>query len=165
MSYADALSDLKESFGAKKVLTIAEIAPHIGRSRGAQAKLVQRGRFPMKVKKVGNALCVSIYDLAHFIGDESEEAPAPSPVKASAPAKTSKTRRPTPTKATASNKPTRRPPSLGKLLRGYGKRLQELTVEIEAERILFAELEAIEMDRSAKRGRPNRAKATGRSTP
>jgi hypothetical protein len=156
MSYADALADLKASFGPKKLLTMADIAPHIGKSRGAQTKLQGRGRFPVPVKKVGNTICVSIYDLAHLIGDEGEAAPAPRPVKTSA-AKTPKAQRATTAKASA-NKPTRRPPSLGKLLRGYGKRLEELAIEIEAERMLFAELEAIDMARTVRPGRAEKRK-------
>jgi hypothetical protein len=154
MSYADALADLKACFGPKKLLTMVDIAPHIGKSRGAQTKLQGRGRFPMPVKKVGNTICVSIYDLAHLIGDEAEEPPTPRPVKTTgAAAKTPKAQKATTVKAPTGSKPTRRPPSLGKLLRGYGKRLEELAVEVEAERLLFTELEAIEMGRAAKRGR------------
>ncbi len=158
MSYSDALADLKACFGPQKLLTMADIAPHIGKSRGAQTKLKRRGRFPMPVKKVGNTLCVSIYDLAHLIGDEAEEPPAPHPVKISATAKTPKAQRAATAKAPTGSKPTRRPPSLGRLLRGYGKRLEELAVEIEAERMLFAELEAIDMSRAAKPGRSEKRK-------
>ena len=86
----------------------------------------------MPVKKLGNTICISIYDLAHLIGDEAENASAPSPVKTSAAAKTS-----------ASRNPMRRPSSLGKLLKGYAKRMEELAVKVEAERTLFSELEAI----------------------
>ena len=158
MSYADALADLKADFDPKKLLTMDDIAPHIGRSRGAQTKLKGCGRFPLPVKKVGNAICVSIYDLAHLIGDEAEEAPAQSPIKTNTTAKASKVRKTAATKAIVSNRPTRRPPSLGKMLRGYGKRLEELAIEIEAERLLFTELEAIEMDRAARPGRSEKRK-------
>lgn len=37
----------------------------------------------------------------------------------------------------------RRPSSLGKLLKGYAERMEELAVKVEAERTLFSELKAI----------------------
>ena len=84
----------------------------------------------MPVKKLGNI--IFIHDLAHLIGDEAEKASAPSPVKTSAATKTS-----------TSRKPMRRSSSVGKLLKGYAERMEELGVKVEAERTLFSELEAI----------------------
>ena len=156
MSYADALADLRRAFGAKKSLTMQDIAPHLGKSPEALAKLLQRGRFPLKVSRVGSSICVSIYDLARFLGGAAEEQQPPNatdPGKASIPPAAE---RPSGTKGKATpsmGKPARSPPSLGRLVRGYAKRLEELTVELEAERMLFAELEAMEIDRLASRGR------------
>ena len=76
MSYADALADLKADFGKKKLLTPAEIAPYIGRSASAIASLRSRKGFP-PAKKEGGKVVVSIYALAHYIGDDEPKHDAP----------------------------------------------------------------------------------------
>ena len=149
MSYADALADLKATFGNKKLLTPADIAPFVGKSPAAQAKLRERDKFPIKVKQgMGTRVVMSIYDVAHFIGDEVEQIAIKNPTS-SAPAKQAKT-----SKKAAANigttKPFRRPPSLGATLRGFRARIDALSLQLQFEQALFAELEAAQLDTSSK---------------
>lgn len=157
MSYADALADLKDTFGNKKLLTPADVAPFIDRSPAAQAKLRGRNKFPIKVKQgMGNRVMMSIYDVAHFIGDDAEQIEI-KPSTVSKPPKQQKA-----SKKTAATidktKPIRRPPSLGATLRSFRSRIEALSLQLEFERALFTELEAIEVDRAAGRGRRQKAK-------
>jgi hypothetical protein len=151
MSYADALADLKATYGNKKLLTPAEVAPFIGKSPSAQAKLRERDKFPIKPKPgMGSRVVMSIYDVAHYIGDEPEQIDVkPTDKRTERPRKTSaKT-----AKAIDTSKPYRRPPSLGKTLRAFRARLDALSLQLEFEGALFAELERIAMDKIAKPGR------------
>ncbi len=158
MSYADALTDLKATFGNKKLLTPAEVAPFIGKSASAQAKLRERDKFPIKPKPgMGKRVVMSIYDVAHYIGDEVEQIE----INPSTTSKTPKQKKVS--KKTAANidktKPIRRPPSLGATLRAFRSRIEVLSSQLQFEQALFAELEAIELDQAAKRSQ-NRRKAT-----
>lgn len=150
MSYADALADLKATFGDKKLLTPADVAPFIDRSPAAQAKLRGRNKFPIKVKQgMGNRVMMSIYDVAHFIGDDAEQIEI-KPSTVSKPPKQQKA-----SKKTAATidktKPIRRPPSLGATLRGFRARINALSSQLQFELALFAELEAIHSDKGIKR--------------
>lgn len=155
MSYADALADLKATFGNKKLLTPADVAPFVGKSPAAQAKLRERDKFPIKVKQgMGNRVVMSIYDVAHFIGDEVEQIEVKTPISSTPPkqAKTSK-------KAAAvidKTKPFRRPPSLGATLRALRSRIEAISLQLEFETALFAELESFELDRAAKQPKPRK---------
>lgn len=152
MSYADALADLKATFGPKKLLTPSDIAPFVGKSPAAQAKLRERDKFPIKVKQgLGNRVVMSIYDVAHFIGDDAEQIEI-KPSASSARPKQAKTTKKTAT-AIDKTKPIRRPPSLGATLRSFHIRIEALSLQLKFEQTLFAELEAIEMDRISKRGK------------
>lgn len=151
MTYAAALDDLKQAFGAKKLLTPAEIAPHIGKSAAAQAKLRDRGRFPIKVKRdLGNQVVMSIYDVARYIGEEIEdETGSVQPERvATAPKSSSSTTR---TSASSSkvntSKPYRRPPNLAKLLLGFQSHIAAAEAALEFDRQLFAALEVVHMNR------------------
>lgn len=150
MSYADALADLKATFGTKKLLTPSDIAPFVGKSPAAQAKLRERDKFPIKVKQgLGNRVVMSIYDVAHFIGDDAEQIEIKPSTSSARPkqAKTSKK-----TAATIDKtKPIRRPPSLGATLRGFRARINALSSQLQFELALFAELEAIHSDKGIKR--------------
>lgn len=157
MSYADALADLKATFGNKKLLTPAEVAPFIGKSASAQAKLRERDKFPIKPKPgMGNRVVMSIYDVAHFIGDDAEQIEI-KPFTVSKPPKQQKASKRT-AATSDKTKPIRRPPSLGATLRGFRSRIEALSLQLEFERALFTELEAIEVDRAAGRGRRQKAK-------
>lgn len=151
MSYADALADLKSTFGNKKLLTPAEVAPFIGKSASAQAKLRERDKFPIKPKPgMGKRVVMSIYDVAHFIGDDVEQIEVKTPTSSARPKqeKTSK-------KAAAAidkTKPIRRPPSLGATLRGFRSRIDALSLQLAFEQALFTELEAVLLDQAVKRG-------------
>lgn len=148
MSYADALADLKATFGNKKLLTPAEVAPFIGKSASAQAKLRERDKFPIKPKPgMGKRVVMSIYDVAHYIGDEVEQIEVkPSTSKPSKQPSTSKKT----SMAIDKTKPIRRPPSLGATLRGFRSRIEALSLQLQFEQALFAELEAAHLDKSAK---------------
>lgn len=151
MSYAAALAGLKEAFGGKKLLTPAEIAPHIGRSAAAQAKLRDRGRFPIKVKRgMGNQVVMSIYDVARYIGEEIEdESDSAQPEHVGTPIKTSRStaRRPTSSAKADTSKPYRRPPSLAKLLLGFQSHIAAAEAALEFDRQLFAALEVVHLNR------------------
>ncbi len=151
MTYAAALNDLKQAFGDKKLLTPAEIAPHIGKSAAAQAKLRDRGRFPIKIKRgMGSQVVMSIYDVARYIGEEIEdEADSTQPERMSAPTKASRstTRKPTSSAKVNTSKAYRRPPSLGKFLLGFQSQIAAAEAALEFDRQLFAALEAVHMNR------------------
>ncbi len=149
MSYADALADLKADFGKQKLLTPSDIAPYISKSSSAQAALRSREKFPIATKDVGGRIFVSIYDLAHFIGDEDAEevTPVKQPQKV-------RQQKPTKHKAIDKSKPTRRPPSLGKTLKLMRARREQMELQLEFQRDLCIELEAIELERSSKKGEP-----------
>lgn len=152
MSYADALADLKADFGKQKLLTPPDIAPYISKTAAAQAALRSRKKFPIATKDVGGRIFVSIYDLAHYIGDDDkaeEVKPAKQP---------SKTKPQQPTKSTGidKSKPTRRPPSLGKTLKLMRAQREAMELQLEFQRDLYIELEAIELDRTAKSGKSKR---------
>jgi hypothetical protein len=156
VSYADALADLKATFGNKKLLTPAEVAPFIGKSASAQAKLRERDKFPIKPKPgMGKRVVMSIYDVAHYIGDEVEQIEVkPSTGKPPKQPRTSKKA----TTAIDKTKPIRRPPSLGATLRGFRRRIDALSLQLEFEQALFTELEALALDRAAKQGSTVKAK-------
>lgn len=151
MTYAAALNDLKQAFGDKKLLTPAEIAPHIGKSAAAQAKLRDRGRFPIKVKRdMGNQVVMSIYDVARYIGEEIvDEADNVESERLGTPMEASRS---TARKSTSSAKmdkglPHRRPPSLGKFLLGFQSQIAAAQAALEFDRELFAALEVVHMNR------------------
>ena len=126
------------------------MAPFIGKSASAQAKLRERDKFPIKPKPgMGNRVVMSIYDVAHYIGDEVEQIE----IKPSASSKPPKQQKAS--KKTAAGidktKPIRRPPSLGATLRGFRSRIEALSLQLKFEQALFSELEAIELDREALR--------------
>lgn len=148
MSYADALADLKADFGKQKLLTPSDIAPYISKTAAAQAALRSRKKFPIATKDVGGRIFVSIYDLAHYIGDDEAEeaAPVKQPSKA-------KPQQPTKSTGIDKSKPTRRPPSLGKTLKLMRAQREAMELQLEFQRDLYIELEAIELDQVAKRGR------------
>jgi hypothetical protein len=145
MSYADALADLKADFGKQKLLTPSDIAPYISKTASAQAALRSRKKFPITTKDVGGRIFVSIYDLAHYIGDDEAEdvKPAKQPPKA-------KPQQPTKSTGIDKSKPTRRPPSLGKTLKLMRAQRETMELQLEFQRDLYIELEAIEFDRIAK---------------
>lgn len=148
MSYADALADLKADFGKKKLLTPEEIAPYISKSASAQASMRSRKQFPIAQKDVGGRVMVSIYDLARFIGGDDTE-PQPSLGKPSTTAKTQAVSKSVKTaKSVDKTKPIRRPPSLGKTLTVFRKRINDAATQLHFQQALFAALEAIEFDKA-----------------
>lgn len=145
MSYADALADLKADFGKKKLLTPAEIAPYISKSASAQASMRSRKQFPIAQKDMGGRVVVSIYALAHYIGDDDGEAvphSAPTAKSVKASVKTAK--------GIDKTKPIRRPPSLGRTLTMMRALVMETALQLQFQQTLFSELEAIALDHAAK---------------
>ena len=145
MSYEDALADLKADFGKQKMLTPAEIAPYIKRSGNAQAAMRSRKRFPIPNKELGGRIVVSIYALAHYIGDELEaDAEQPASERPSAPrkARASKT---ADSKSNTSRQAFRRAPSLGKTLLALRKQIDGLELQLRFQNELFNRLEEIEL--------------------
>lgn len=133
MSYEEALADLKEQFGPKKLLDTQDVANALGRSREAMAMLRLRKQFPI-ARKHGRKVVVSIYDLAKFIaGDDSAETP-PLPSKS----------KPKPTIAHATAR-SRRPPSLAKALQGFRQSIGELQLQMDFQNGVFACLEALDI--------------------
>lgn len=147
MSYQSALADLKQSFGDKKLLTPAEIAPYIGKSAAAQAKLRDRGHFPIKVRRdMGNRVVMSIYDVARYIGEPVDDSPSPMPssglTKIDTRAKQST--RPLSVSAGAdAQRPFRRPPSLGRSLRAFEAHIKAAEAELAFDKELYSALESL----------------------
>ncbi len=142
MSYEEALADLKEQYGARKMLNTDEVAEAIGKSREALAMLRYRRRFPIG-KKVGARFMVSIYDLAHFIGDPpapEEAAPVVQPKLAPKPRLS----------ASEKSKPTRKPPSLARSIMAFRKSIDALQLQVEFQNEMFARLEAIDLARATR---------------
>jgi hypothetical protein len=158
VSYADALADLKATFGSKKLLTPSDIAPFVGKSPAAQAKLRERDKFPIQVKQgMGNRVVMSIYDVAHFIGDEAEQIEIKASTSSARPKQAKRSK-----KAAAAidkTKPTRRPPSLGATLRGFRRRIEGLSLQLAFESALFTELEALALEQTTKRGSKPKSKS------
>ena len=149
MSYQDALADLKEEFGKKKLLTPADIAPYIDRSASAQASMRTRKQFPIAKKDLGGRVVVSIYALARFIGEDGDDITIQKPAPAAKAAKAS-------VKAASGidkTKPIRRPPSLGRTLTMLRARVEHAALQLQFQQTLYAELEAVAMDKIAKAGR------------
>lgn len=154
MSYQDALADLKEEFGKKKLLTPSDIAPYIDRSASAQATLRTRKRFPIAKKDLGGRVVVSIYALARFIGEDDDPIIVPKPAPATKPAKASAKS----AKGVDKTKPIRRPPSLGRTLTMLRARVIDTALQLQFQQALFSELEAIALDKAAKPGRSRKTK-------
>jgi hypothetical protein len=154
MSYQDALADLKEEFGKKKLLTPSDIAPYIDRSASAQATLRTRKRFPIAKKDLGGRVVVSIYALARFIGEDDDPIIVPKPAPAAKPAKASAKS----AKGVDKTKPIRRPPSLGRTLTMLRARVIDTALQLQFQQALFSELEAIALDQAAKPGRSRKTK-------
>lgn len=134
MSYEDALKDLKAQYGNRKLFNTDEVATELGRSRQALAMLRYRRQFPIG-KKVGGRYMVSIYDLAHFIGDPAPDELAKNNEQQKHVAQSPRT-------ATGNqSKPTRRPPSLAKTLMMFRKSIDEQQSQIEFQNEVFARLE------------------------
>jgi hypothetical protein len=161
MSYHSALADLKQSFGEKKLLTPAEIAPYIGKSAAAQAKLRDRGHFPINVRRdMGNRVVMSIYDVARYIGEPPEEVSASQ--KSRGDTEVHNATRTTSPATPASNRndasrPYRRPPSLGKTLLALQAQMTAAQDRLDFDRELFSALEALVLlDHSASNKRVGR---------
>lgn len=138
MSYEDALQDLKAEYGNRKLLNTEEVATELGRSRQALAMLRYRRQFPIG-KKVGGRYMVSIYDLAHFIGDPAPDKPANNNEQKKHVVQS-------PRSATSSqSKPTRRPPSLAKSLMMFRQSIDEQQSQIEFQNEVFARLERLHL--------------------
>lgn len=73
------LADLKQRFGAKVLLSPADIAPLIAMSENAQASLRCRNRFPLPVIKRGRRVGVSIHHLAEYLATGTVAAVIPAP--------------------------------------------------------------------------------------
>ncbi len=149
MSYESALADLKQSFGDKKLLTPAEIAPYIGKSAAAQAKLRDRGHFPIKVRRdMGNRVVMSIYDVARYIGEPVDESPPPTPAsgltKIDARAKHT-ARSHSVSAGIDTQRPFRRPPSLGKSLRAFEAYIKAAEAELAFDKELYSALETLSL--------------------
>lgn len=154
MSYQDALADLKEEFGKKKLLTPSDIAPYIDRSASAQASMRTRKQFPIAKKDMGGRVVVSIYALARFIGEDDDAIVVPKPAPASKPTKASAKS----AKGVDKTKPIRRPPSLGRTLTMLRARVIDTALQLQFQQALFSELEAIAFDQAAKPGRARKTK-------
>lgn len=168
MSYPEVLADLKARFGNKLLLTATDIAEAIGKDTRAQASHRYRARQKGKPKdkddilwnpeQRGKRLKVSIHAVARYIvsGDPSEEASsAPSERTPSA----RRVRAPKASGAPDPSRPTRRPPSLGKVLRDFQRGIVGLERELAFRRELVAELERVELERHLDKGRAKRAAA------
>lgn len=143
MSYEEALADLKEQFGPKKLLDTQDVADALGRSREAMAMLRLRQKFPI-ARKHGARVVVSIYDLARYIaGDDAAEVPAPAPPPKPAPV----------AKISDAAGRSRRPPSLAKALASFRQSIAQQELQVQFQNGVFAGLEALEILVSSDRDR------------
>jgi hypothetical protein len=60
MSYQQALSDLKEQFGSKKLLTPAEVATVVPRCVKTVRQIIHSADSPLPPKAVGKRVCVHL---------------------------------------------------------------------------------------------------------
>lgn len=132
MSYEEALADLKQQFGPKKLLDTQDVAAALGRSREAMAMLRLRKQFPI-ARKHGRKVVVSIYDLAKFIAGDEPSPALPAPGRSSA------------SKNLPSKEKSRRPPSLAKALAGFRASIDQQQLQVEFQNGVFAFLEALEI--------------------
>lgn len=162
MSYEHALADLKEQFGSKKLLTPSEVAKVIPRCVKTIRQIINSTDSPLPPKAVGKRVCVSVYDVARFLADSEEPAP-----KSAVPTKAQRVP-PMPRQSRTSGldptKPYRRPPSLGRLISGFQRRIDDLELRLRFERELLAELEKAKLTRDVGKARdakrsPSRGKA------
>lgn len=149
MSYQQALSDLKEQFGSKKLLTPAEVATVLPRCVKTVRQIINSDKSPLPPKTVGKTVCVSIYDLARFLAPD--EAESPTAIAATTPSVKASSRARKPSKADLDpTKPYRRPPSLGKLLTAFETRIADLALRAQFESELLAELQKLSLSKKLK---------------
>lgn len=133
MSYEEALADLKEQFGPKKLLDTQDVADALGRSREAMAMLRLRKQFPI-ARKHGARVVVSIYDLAKYIaGDEPETTASSRTAKSDLTVKKSQ-----------SAAGARRPPSLAKALASFRQSIADQELQVHFQNGVFSFLEALD---------------------
>lgn len=148
MSYQQALSDLKEQFGSKKLLTPAEVATVVPRCVKTVRQIINSADSPLPPKAVGKRVCVSIYDVARFLAADEADTPRPSTAptaQAASPPRSRKASAPLDT-----SKAYRRPPPIGRLLTAFEKRIDELELRLQFERELLAELEKLSLSKRLK---------------
>lgn len=69
--FEEIYAELKETFGDKKLLSIKDISPYVGKSEAALTKLKNRGRFPLSIIQIGGRFYVNIHDLADLLAGKS----------------------------------------------------------------------------------------------
>lgn len=67
MSYELALAQLKEQFPGRLVLYPRDLAQILGKSELSVSHLLDRGRLPFQVKRVGRERCVDIFQIAQWL--------------------------------------------------------------------------------------------------
>lgn len=146
MSYQQALSDLKEQFGSKKLLTPAEVATVLPRCVKTVRQIINSDKSPLPPKIVGKTVCVSIYDLARFLAPDEEESPKATEATATSGQASGRTRKSSKAELDPT-KPYRRPPSLGKLIMGFQTRIADLALRMRFESELLAALEELSLSK------------------
>lgn len=144
MSYQQALSDLKEQFGSKRLLTPAEVATVLPRCVKTVRQIINSDKSPLPPKVVGKTVCVSIYDLARFLAPDEAESPKAIEATATSGKASGRARKPSKVELDPT-KPYRRPPSLGKLIVGFQARIADLSLRLQFESELVAELERLSL--------------------
>jgi hypothetical protein len=74
MTKDEILRDLRQTYGHKVLLTPEDLALAIGRSPKAQANMRSRHAFPMPIKRLGGRVGVSVYALADYLANDSQNA-------------------------------------------------------------------------------------------
>lgn len=129
------LADLRDQFGkGRTVLYPEDLAIALNKSPKAVDSLIRRGSLPLKVKPIGGRNAVSIYEVAEWFASEGQ----------------TETHTARGSVAVAKSKGvTPRPSSIRRP--SLGKALLALRVQQDFVGELIAELEAIELDRAAKK--------------
>ena len=153
MSYEDALTDLKEevthAYGGRAL----HMQVPIGSGLYAESQTVLH--CPIAQDDIGGHIVVSIYALARFVGEDDADEAAPKPATSPKPAKPSAKS----AKGIDKFKPIFHPPSLGKTLSVFRKRVINTALQLKFQQALLSDVEACILDMTAAPGRPKKSKS------
>lgn len=136
-----AFDRIRAKFPDAEMIPVRDAGQFFAQSPDAAAKLAQRGRFPVKPKKVGNQWMVNVEALAAFIdspGDDAEEQDDEQNVRIAHKAESIKS------KAKAKghdNEKTVRPKSMAEALLAVRRGAEEKQAELDLLLAVFDELE------------------------
>lgn len=144
-----AFDRIRAKFPDAEMIPVRDAGQFFTQSPDAAAKLAQRGRFPVKPKKVGNQWMVSVEALAAFIdspGDDDEpDGPAASAAAKAESIKSKAKGR----SAGRDNEKTVRPKSMAEALLAIRRGIEEQRAEMDFLLSIHAAFEAAALDEAA----------------